>query len=75
MNYWQWRPSVITQAVDLVILDQRCFGLTWKKMIPQFESATKQDCGVIELETAADVIVKPVNTATTPVCCADQRTG
>ena len=56
--------ALYTQAVDLVILDSGALA-NLEENDPQFESATKK-IAEIALETAAEVIVKPVNTATTP---------
>jgi LCP family protein required for cell wall assembly len=54
----------MAQTVDLIVLDSAALA-NLEETDPQFSNATKR-LGEISLETDAEVIVKPVNTATTP---------
>jgi polyisoprenyl-teichoic acid--peptidoglycan teichoic acid transferase len=56
--------ALYDQTIDLVILDQSAVAYL-QENDPQFESITKQ-IAELSLETEVEVLVKPVNTATTP---------
>jgi LCP family protein required for cell wall assembly len=56
--------ALMAQSVDLIILDSAAMA-NLEAEDPQFKSSIKI-LGEIRLETEAEVIVKPVNTATTP---------
>lgn len=56
--------ALTSQTVDLIILDSGAIA-NLSETIADFETTTKV-IAQIELETEAEVVVKPVNTATTP---------